>query len=377
MVRDSFLSRPACRPASPGALLARVLGRSDRPEVSRRPRAIAARALATWLAAWIGVGLAPALAWAQGGAQGAARAENGEASETLHALDVEGRPKRQLALFRTASLDPKLQELGAALDPVVLSELNTIGDIEVAARPSLDLPAMQLAIDCVGQIAECMAAVTREAGVEALVAPVLRSQGDQVLVTLLYFDVHENQVRGVTRQLSGRSVAQAMLDAVPGMVREAFGVSSEPRAEAIVPAAPTADARAEARSRRHRRVALAVPITLGGVGVALLASGIGLGVASQHHQDAYGKAPTATKSQIDHALDKLHTAQHQALAANLCFGIGGAALVASLATWLYFRFEARGSAREPEAQRQARRVSLVPSLSRYAWGLSLEGSLGR
>ena len=81
-----------------------------------------------------------------------AGAASNDPRETLAALEMESKPKRQFALFRTAALDPKLQELGAALDPVVLSELNTIGSIEVAARPSLYLPAMQLAIDCAGEI---------------------------------------------------------------------------------------------------------------------------------------------------------------------------------------------------------------------------------
>ncbi|MFT3923548.1 MAG: hypothetical protein QM778_13540 [Myxococcales bacterium] len=295
------------------------------------------------------------------------QAGDAHAQEALAAMAVEGKPKREFALFRTAALDPKLQELGAALDPVVLSELNAIGGIEVAARPALDLPAMQLAIDCVGEIAECMAAVAREAGVEALVAPVLRSNGDLVLVTLLYFDTRENQIKGVTRQLGGRSVAQAMLDAAPEMVREAFGlppesVESRPATDKPAPL-PPADEPSPAR-----RI---VPWVLLGVSVATGAVGIGMGVASNKAEDRYGKGSVNTEQQIDATVKHKDDAEDKALIANVCFGIAGAAAVASFATWLVFREPAKQS--EPSGGK----VALVPQFSRSQVGLSLQGMFGR
>lgn len=302
----------------------------------------------------------------------------GDAQEALAAMEAESRPKRQFALFRTAALDPKLQELGAALDPVVLSELNTIGGIEVTARPSLDLPAMQLAIDCVGEIAECMAAVAREAGVEALVAPVLRSNGDLVLVTLLYFDTRENHIKGVTRQLAGRSVAQAMLDAVPSMVQEAFGLplpispsETTKRGEADGTAAQ------DARESRRERAARIAPWVLAGTGTALLAVGLGLGVSAKNTKDDADRAARApqTPADVTAIYDKQNDAEQRALIANVCFGVGGAALLASLATWLFLRpstqeVEGSDSTREPK-------VSIVPRFARGQVGLSVEGILGR
>jgi len=285
---------------------------------------------------------------------------------------MESKPKRQFALFRTAALDPKLQELGAALDPVVLSELNTIGSIEVAARPSLDLPAMQLAIDCVGEIAECMAAVTREAGVEALVAPVLRSNGDLVLVTLLYFDTRENAIKGVTRQLSGRSVAQAMLDAVPDMVREAFGLPPE----SVVGEAVSVDAEAHPENRevldgRGRKAARIVPWALLGVSVATGAVGIGMGVASNKAEDSYAKGSAGNERQIRATAGKLDDARDKALVANICFGVAGVAAVSSLVSWLLLR-EPRGE----NAASGNKGVSLLPQLSHAQVGLSLQGFFG-
>ncbi len=291
-----------------------------------------------------------------------------DAEETLAALALESKPKRQLALFRTAALDPKLQELGTALDPIVLSELNTVGGIEVAARPSLDLPAMQLAIDCVGEIAECMAQVTREAGVDALVAPVLRSNGDLLLVTLLYFDARENAIKDATRQLAGRSVAQAMLDAVPEMVREVFGMPPE-STEAPPVTMEETPLPALADERWHaRRI---VPWALLGVSVATGAVGIGMGVASNKAEDRYAKGAVGNEQEINATRTHGNDARDKALIANICFGVAGAAAIASFATWLSFRESTKdqGTARS--------NVALAPVFARGQVGLSLQGVLGR
>jgi hypothetical protein len=234
---------------------------------------------------------------------------------------------------------------------------------------------MQLAIDCVGEIAECMSAVAHEAGVEALVAPVLRSHGDLVLVTLLYFDTRENQIKGVTRQLSGRSVAQAMLDAVPDMVREAFSLPPEPEVPpAQVPKSETAPA-----PSKPSRAARIVPWTLLGVSVASLAVGIGMGVASERAEDAYGKGAASTKEQIDATYAKQQDAENKALVANICFGVAGASAVAGLATWLLMRSPRKetDAAEEHPHAREPRRVALVPQISRAQVGISLQGMLGR
>src|SRR5690606_39656018 len=113
-------------------------------------------------------------------------------------------------------------------------------------------------------------AVIQQAGVDALVAPVLRGgSAEGVTVTLIYFEARGGEMKGVTRTLPGPNVTQAVLDAVPAMVREAFGLP-EPLAdgpaepsEAPPVASPQDDA--EATDRGARRLQVVVPIVLGAV----------------------------------------------------------------------------------------------------------------
>lgn len=275
---------------------------------------------------------------------------------------------QRFALFRTASLDPALSEIGAALDVVIHEELNTLGHIEVSARPSVDLPAMQLAIDCVGELPECMQAVIQQAGVDALVAPVLRRGPDEsVTVTLIYFEAHDNEMRGVTRTLSGRNVTQVVLDAIPEMVREAFGLlepATAPAPEAAdepPTAAPREDL--EPADKRAKRLQIVVPAVLGAAGVVIGGVGLGLGIAAKREEDAYARAPTNTRAEIRAALASLDRAERLALAANVSFGVAGAAVLSGLGVWLFTR---------NKPSKDGSQLTLAPDMSPSRFLLSLQ-----
>lgn len=275
---------------------------------------------------------------------------------------------KRFALFRTASLDPALSETGAALDAVMHEELNTLGHIEVSARPSVDLPAMQLAIDCVGELPECMRAVIEQAGVDALVAPVLRRGPDESLtVTLIYFQAHNDEMKGVTRTLSGRNVTQAVLDAVPEMVREAFGLP-EP---ATAPAAKNEDERPtaapqddlEPADKRAKRLQIVVPAVLGAAGAVIGGVGLGLGIAAKREEDEYARAPTDTRAEIDAALASFDRAERLALAAHVSFGVAGAAVLSGLGVWLFTR---------NKPSKDGSQLTLTPTMSPSRFFLSLQ-----
>src|SRR4051794_30020732 len=85
-------------------------------------------------------------------------------------------PRTQLALFKTAAEDADLGELASAIDPVVLSALGEVAQVQINARPALDLPSMQLAIDCVGETADCLRAAARQAEADGLLAPSVRRE---------------------------------------------------------------------------------------------------------------------------------------------------------------------------------------------------------
>ena len=108
-------------------------------------------------------------------------------------------------MFRTATADPALQDLGEALDPVVLDELGKHQPlVQVTARPPLDLPATQLALDCVGETNACLREAATQAGVDVLIAPSLERAGDETVVTLMYFDARgAGELRNAARRHRG------------------------------------------------------------------------------------------------------------------------------------------------------------------------------
>jgi hypothetical protein len=110
-----------------------------------------------------------------------------------------------------------------------------------------------------------------------------------------------------------------------------------------------------------------LPWTLLGVGVAVGAVGIGLGVASKNAEDAYGKGAVETQAQINRTVAKREDAENKALAANICFGIAGAAAIAGFATWLLWR----------DTPQESSKVTVVPQFTRSQAGLSLQGLFGR
>jgi hypothetical protein len=244
----------------------------------------------------------------------------------------------RIALFKTASEDANLQSLAAAIDPVLLSELGSVPNLQVAARPALDLPSMQLAVDCVGETAECLARAAKEAQSEGLVAPLVRRIGAEVVVTLLLHDARkQTTITAATRRYSGQQVEDQVLDAIPGMVRELFGLQSAP-VEQPTPLPPTAPSEApELSSETSPPVAAAkplpiVPIVVGAVGVALMAAGVGFGLSAKSTENDYAKLmiPKDDKAAAGRAQDKIDSAATQAMLSNLGIGVGAAAVAAGI-----------------------------------------------
>jgi hypothetical protein len=254
------------------------------------------------------------------------------ASATVHAEDA-----LRIALFKTASEDADLQSLAAAIDPVLLSELGNVPNLQVAARPALDLPSMQLAVDCVGETAECLARAAKEAQSEGLVAPLVRRIGAEVVVTVLLHDARkQTTITAATRRYSGQHVEDQVLDAIPGMVRELFGLQSAPSDQPPPPATAPSEA-PELSSETSPPVAVAkplpiLPIVVGAVGVALIAAGVGFGVAAKSTEDDYAKLKIGDgdKAAAGRAQDKIDSAATQAMLSNLGIGVGAASVAAGI-----------------------------------------------
>jgi hypothetical protein len=254
----------------------------------------------------------------------------------------------------------------AGLDSAVLAALDKLGVVRVTAQPGMDLGAVQLAVDCVEETTPCLRAVATQTGVQILVAPALERGNDEVVLTLLYFDARgAGELRSVARRQHGLTLEPETLDAVPGMLRELFGLeTAAPTPAAVRPSeAPAGEAPPPAATQPGRKLPIG-PLILGGAGVLAVAGGIVIGLTTQSAHDDYAKLPVTSKAQAGTASDKLDSGRSQALIANVMYGVGAAAIAAG-SLWLALELT------HHDRDEAAPRTALLPSLAPGAFGLAL------
>jgi hypothetical protein len=258
-----------------------------------------------------------------------------------------------------------LRELAGALDPVLVSNLHELAQVSVATRPALDLPATQLAVDCVGQTRDCLRVVSQQSGTDGLLSPELQLAGQETVVTLLYFDSRdEGELRSVTRRYSGSDVERLALDDVPSMVRELFGIPEPPRS--VLDTSFAVDTGPPRESAWP-----ALPVTLTATGLVLLGVGAGFGLAANATERKYADVPVkdatspATARELAAEADDLYAkADQQALVCNILLGVGGATLLTGATLWIVHL----SNRREPEQH-----LSLAPRLGPGELGLRVDG----
>lgn len=253
----------------------------------------------------------------------------------------------RVALFKTASDQPELKRLAAAVDPLLHSELGEIAGLQVAALPALDLPGLQLAMDCVGETPACLSAAATQSQVEGLVAPSLTKTDSDVVLSILLYDPNKTApIQAVTRRFSGPRTDQQVLDTVPSLVRELFGVKEAAQPTAAEPQQPS-PLPSEPPPIAAEKPSLVLPIVLGAAGVALIGAGVGLGFAAKGAEDDYAARHITTPTQASSADKKFSTASTCATLADVSFALGGAALVAGA---IVFMLKRHGG-NEPEPER--------------------------
>jgi hypothetical protein len=237
-------------------------------------------------------------------------------------------------------------ESGTALDSVIHAALEHLNVVKIVAVPGMDLGAVQLAIDCVSETTHCLKAVAVKSRAKLLIAPTLQRTPTELVLSLLRFDVSDGgEMRRVLRRHSGRTVGPELLDAVPDMLRELFNLPKveQPAVAKAPPSATEAPAPAPELASipdypyptHSDGPSLVGPLILAGVGVAALGAGTTLGVVSKDRQSEYDhmRATVETAAQARAAIDTRSAGETSALAANLLFVVGGAAIAAA-GIWL-------------------------------------------
>jgi len=275
---------------------------------------------------------------------------------------------------RSASTPPAVllataggQASGTALDSVIGASLEELHVVNVVARPGLDLNAVQLALDCVAETAQCLRTVTTQNSADILIAPALSRTSGELVLTLLKFDGRSSQMRRALHRQPGQTLNSSTLDAVPDMLRELFDLPPKPKAAAPAPAAqgapgpqgtgqpsaadedgigteapaaatePLPEAPMEPPSA-GRKVPVG-PLLLGGGGVVIIGAGVVMGLMMNSTQSEYDdlvtpeQGTTISRSNAELADSKRSAGETQGTVANVLYGVGGAALVGA-GIWL-------------------------------------------
>jgi hypothetical protein len=244
-------------------------------------------------------------------------------------------------LFSTAGPKPTV----GPLDSVISASLEKLDVVSVVARPGMDLSAVQLAIDCVGETQQCLRAVAKQTQSQILIAPSVQTTQSELVLTILRFDVEDGQTRRALRRQPGTTLTSATLDSVPSMLRELFDVpepapqpaagatenktsESQPSEETTLP--PIIEPPQEPAASRPVPVG---PLLLAGGGVLVLTGGIITGAMFSSTQDEYNTKKVANEADVSKLMDLKNEAKTQAVVADVLFGVGGALVVAG-GIWL-------------------------------------------
>lgn len=251
----------------------------------------------------------------------------------------------QIALFKTTSAAAELSPLAAALDPVLRAEVGSAPEVNVAAVPPLDLPSLQLALDCVGDTPTCFAVAAERTKVTGLLSPTLARAGAALILSLLLYDPQQSQtMKVVTRSFANNASDAVVIEEAKSMVHELFGHAAAPPPAAAPDPAPVAEPVEPAPGSAtvqeplpplpaadtygYKRPSLLLPVALAAGGVAVIVIGVGFGIASNKSEVSYGKTHIENDADAAQANKHLDRARTQAVVANIAMGVGAASCVA-------------------------------------------------
>jgi hypothetical protein len=272
----------------------------------------------------------------------------------------------RVALFKTSGEQSELGPLVAATDPVLQSELGKIAQVSVVAQPALDLPSLQLALDCVGETPSCLSMAAERTGADALVAPTLaRTDTALVLSVLLFQPAQASPMRMTTRRFASGTSDEAVLKSVAGLLHELFGIAepaARPEPEPVpapTKALPRAAQTPAPAVPAHESPSLVLPVVLGAAGVVLLGTGVLAGVAAKSGEDTYAQVRVNSAADGQRAADRLESAQSRATFANVALVVGGLSLLAGVGVFVVQRIG--------EARTEPRKTASI------RWGIGLGG----
>ena len=263
--------------------------------------------------------------------------------------------QQRLAAFKTSVVQTDLADLGSAVDLLLRDQLNGLRSVSVVSQPALDLPSMQLALDCAGETPACLALVADRAQADSLLGPTLTRTDNAIVMSLMLYDAgRSSPLQVVARRFVLSAGDDAVLNGVSELLQELFELSpratppptptaDSPSAQLPVPTSVVPPPPSAAGSTEHTKPlpepapSLLLPLTLGAAGLAFIGAGIGFGVAADSAEADYAKLKVATTQDAKRALELYQRADTHATLANIGFGVGAAAIGAGALVFILQR----------------------------------------
>jgi len=244
--------------------------------------------------------------------------------------------------------------------------------VHLKEAPPKKLSALQASARCRDESVPCMRAVARVAGVEVLLAATLERGSGELTLSFMAFDARADAVTRVAHWQDGSEVTAETYAALPNLLAALFPEPGPPDMDFVAEANATSDKPAEQRdivgtsdvSPAPR--SLLAPILLAGGGALLVGAGVVTGLMLNSTQGDYSDRQVITRADAEDADALRSRASTQASLANVFYGLGSVALVASGA-WLAVELWGSGSKREQKAAT----TTLSPWVSPRELGLVL------
>jgi hypothetical protein len=244
--------------------------------------------------------------------------------------------------------------------------------VHLRDAPPKKLSALQASARCRDESVPCMRAVARVAGVEVLLAATLERGSGELTLSFMAFDARADAVTRVAHWQDGSDVTAETYAALPSLLASLFPEPGPPDMDFVAEANATTEKKpAEQRSIVSTTDAapappsLLAPVLVAGGGALLLGAGVVTGLMLNSTQGDYSDRQVVTRSDAEGAEALRSRASTQASLANVFYGLGSVALVASGA-WLAIELWGGG-----KREQSAPTTTLSPWLSPREVGLVL------
>lgn len=248
---------------------------------------------------------------------------------------------------------------------------------KVVAEPPMDLDAMQLTLDCVGESLECLGQLAHRYKANVLIALSVVHGDNLTTLRIMFFDADAGHAaRTAKHRVRGTELNADAFASIPRLLRALFEGSTpieeaepeEPATEVEsaepLPVQTAPDPQPQPTDSDTGGSLPVGPLVLGGGGVIVLGFGLAVGALMKQAQHDYAKRVVRTPDQAKQADADVQFGRRQALTADVLMGVGAAAIVAGV-IWLV------ASDRDKPAPAQA---SLAPVVDRHGAMLAISGT---